>query len=55
MQIPHFLRLSTKKRANNLQEKVDIYQYCDRDGRKLSSMYRIALLTEKKNLKAQRN
>ena len=39
---------------HNLLKKADIYHYCDRNETKLSSMYRIALLTEKK-LKAQRN
>ena len=46
------------KRVNNLLKKADIYQYFDRNGTKLRSMYRIALLTEKKLLKhsaAQRN
>ena len=36
------------KRVNNLLKKADIYQYFDRNGTKLRSMYRIALLTEKK-------
>ena len=43
------------KRVNNLPKKADTYQYYDRNGTKLSSMCRIALLTKKKNLKAQRN
>ena len=42
------------KRVNNLLSKLEIYQYYDGNGAKLSSMYRIALLTEK-ILKAQRN
>ena len=46
-----------QKRVNNLLKIADIYQYFDRNGTKLRSMYKIALLTEKKkkNLKAQRN
>ena len=28
-----------RKRANKLLKKADIYQYCDRNGTKLSSMY----------------
>ena len=36
------------KRVNNLLKKADIYQYFDRNGTKLRSMHRIALLTEKK-------
>ena len=35
-----------QKRVNNLLKKVDIYQYYDRNGTKLRSIYRIALLTE---------
>ena len=35
-------------RANNLLKKADICQYCHRNGTKLSSTHRIALLTEKK-------
>ena len=42
------------ERVNNLLKKADIYQFCDRNGTKLRSMYETALLTEK-NLKAQRN
>ena len=49
-----FFAILDKKRANNLQKKVDIYQYSDRSGTKLSSMYKIALLT-KKIVEAQRN
>ena len=44
-----------RKSVNNLLKKADIYQYYDRNGTKLSSMDRIALLTEKKKLKTQRN
>ena len=40
-----------KKIANNLLKKADIYLYCDRNETKLSLMYRVALLTEKKNWK----
>ena len=36
-----------KKEVNNLQKKTDIYQNYDRNGTKLRSMYRIALLNEK--------
>ena len=36
-----------RKRLNNLLKKADIYQYYDRNGTKLSSMYRIALLIKK--------
>ena len=44
-----FFAILDRKRANNLLKKVDNYQYYDRNGTKLSSMYRIALLREKKN------
>ena len=37
-----------RKKVNNLLKKADIYQNCDLNGAKFSSMYRIALLTEKK-------
>ena len=40
------------KRINNLLNKPDNYQCYDRNGAKLSSMYRIALITEKKFLSA---
>ena len=43
-----------RKRVNNLLKKAFIYQYYGRNGTKLSSIYRIALLTKKK-LEAQRN
>ena len=46
MQKPNFF-IFNWKRVNNLLQKADIYQYYDRNGAKLSSMYRIALLTEK--------
>ena len=36
------------KRVDNLLKKADIYRYFDRNGTKLCSMYRIALLNEKK-------
>ena len=36
-----------EKGVNNLLKKADIYQYYDRNEAKLSSMYRIALLTKK--------
>ena len=48
-----FFAILTKK-ANNLLKQIDIYQYYNRNGTKLSSMYRIALLT-KKIVKAQHN
>ena len=37
-----------RKTINNLLKKADIYQYYDRNETKLSSIYRIALLAEKK-------
>ena len=40
-----------QKKVNNLLKKADIYQYYDRNGTKLSSMYRIALFTKKKKKK----
>ena len=42
-----FFAILDRKRVNNLLNKPDIYQYYDRNGAKLSSMYRIALLPEK--------
>ena len=36
-----------RKRVNSLLKKAEIYQYYDWDGTKLSSMYRILLLTKK--------
>ena len=42
-----FFAILERKGVNNLLKKADIYQYCDRNGTKLTSMYRIALLTEK--------
>ena len=42
-----FFAILDRKRANNLLKKAGIYQYYDRNGTKLSSMYSIALLTEK--------
>ena len=47
MQIQPFCNFR-QKRVNNLQKKTDIYQNYDRNDTKLSLMYRIALLTEKK-------
>ena len=49
-----FFAISDWKTVNNLLNKPEIYQYYDGNRAKLSSMYRIALLTEK-ILKAQRN
>ena len=42
-----FFTTLDRKRENNLLKKVDVYQFHDRNGTKLSSKYRIALLTEK--------
>ena len=53
MQIPHFFAILVQKRVNHLLQKADIYEYYDRNGTKLSQVYKIALLT-KKILKAQR-
>ena len=39
------------KRVNNLLKKADIHHYYDRNEAKLSSMYKIALLTKKKKKK----
>ena len=36
-----------RKRGTNLQKKADIYHCYDRNGTKLSSMYKIALFSEK--------
>ena len=54
MQNTAFIIILDRKGVNSLLSKPDINQNCDRNGAKLSSMYRIALLTEK-ILKAQRN
>ena len=35
-----------RKKIDTLQKKADIYQYYDRNGAKLSSMYGISLLSE---------
>ena len=43
-----FFATLDKQWANNLLKKADIYQYRDRKETKLSLMYRIALLIEKK-------
>ena len=57
MQIPHFFAILDRKRVNDLLKKADSYQCYDRNGTKLSSTYKIALLTEKnwkgKAIKAQ--
>ena len=42
-----FFAILDWKRVNNLLNKPEIYQYYDGNGAKLSSMYRIVLLTEK--------
>ena len=47
MQIPAFFAILDRKRVNNFLKKANIYQYYDRNGTKLSSMYGIALLTKK--------
>ena len=44
-----------QKRVYNLLKKTDIYQNYDQNRTTFSLMCRIALLTEKKKLKAQRN
>ena len=49
-----FFAILKWKRINNLLSKPEIYQNYDGNGAKLSSMYRIALLTEQ-ILKAQCN
>ena len=46
-----FLAILDRKRVNICKTKADIYQYYDRNGTKLSSMYRTALFTEKKKKK----
>ena len=38
-----FFAILDRKRVNNLPKKTDIYRYYDRNGTKLSSMYKIAL------------
>ena len=43
-----------RKRVNNLLKKADVYQYYERKGMKLSSMYTIAL-SNKTFFKAQRS
>ena len=43
-----FFAILDWKRVNNLLNKLDIYEYYVRNGAKWSSMYKIALLTEKK-------
>ena len=42
-----FFAILDQKRVNNLLNKPEIYQYYDGNGAKLSSKYRILLLTEK--------
>ena len=42
-----FFSILDRKRVKNLLKKADIYQYYNQNRTKLSSMYRIALLTEK--------
>ena len=44
-----FFAILDWKIVNNLLKKADIYQKYDLNGAKVSSMNRIALLTEKKN------
>ena len=50
-----FFAILGKKRVNNLLKKAGIYQNYDQNETKSSSVYRIALLTEKKKLKTLRN
>ena len=52
-----FFAILDRKRVNNLLKKANIYQFYDLNRAKLSSIFRIALLTEKKKkkLKVQRN
>ena len=52
LKIPHFCDFR-QNTVNKLLKKADIYQNNDRNETKLSSMYRIALLTEKKESAAQ--
>ena len=47
MQMQHFSILD-RKRVNYLLMKADIYHYYNQNETKLSSRYRIVLLTEKK-------
>ena len=42
-----FFKILDRNKANNLLKKADIYHYYDQNGTKLSSMYKIVLLTEK--------
>ena len=42
-----FFAILDRKKANNLLKKAETCLYYDRNGTKLSSTYRIALLTEK--------
>ena len=42
-----FFSILDRKKVKNLLKKADIYQYYNQNRTKLSSMYRIALLTEK--------
>ena len=44
-----FFAILDRKRANYLLKNADIFHYYDKNGKKLSSMYRIVLLTKKKN------
>ena len=48
MQKRHFFSILDGKRLNNLLKKDDIYQYYDWHRTQLSSIYKIAQLTEKK-------
>ena len=41
-----FFAILDRKRVSNLLKKTDIYQYYDRNGTKLNSMFKIALITE---------
>ena len=46
-----FFAILDRKRVNDLLKKADIYQNYDLNGTKLSSKYRIAILTKKKKKK----
>ena len=46
------LSILNRKRVTNLLKKANIYQHYDRNGAKLSLMYKIALLTDKKKIES---
>ena len=43
-----FFAILDRKRVNKLLKKADVYPYHNRNGAKLKSMYKFALLPEKK-------